>query len=199
MLLVSGLASLFSCFKGFQGIEASGRSFCGELKHSSRSFHQLVFSLTLAFLPGVFGLVPSALKMAAFFFTDFIIWSTLDQQICKTFIKKKKRSLWKLFKLHLVQNVVLGVCFWLFSVKCLFQEQIWCWNIYAFFTHTHTHTDGERNCWMLQHSCSKYSSWDALITQDHYHIPCASHKIIGNITFMWAQRIDSILESAPHS
>lgn len=86
MLLVSS----FPCLKGFEGIEVSDRSFCGELKHTSRSFHQLVFSLTLAFLPGVFGLAPSALKMAAFSFTDFIIGSTLDTQICKTIIKNPK-------------------------------------------------------------------------------------------------------------
>lgn len=86
MLLVSS----FPCLKGFEGIEVSDRSFCGELKHTSRNFHQLVFSLTLAFLPGVFGLAPSALKMAAFSFTDFIIGSTLDTQICKTIIKNPK-------------------------------------------------------------------------------------------------------------
>lgn len=114
MLVASGLASLFSCLKGFQTIEVSDRCFCGELKHTSRSFHHLVFPLTFAFLPSqLFGLL--SFRDACLLFYIFQHLKHFRHTILHHSVEKnRKQSFQKWYQFNSFVNIALGIYFWLF-------------------------------------------------------------------------------------
>lgn len=112
MLVVSGLASLFSCLKAFQTIEVSDRCFCRELKRASRSFHLLVFPLTFAFFPShLFGLL--IFRDICFIFCIFQHLKQFGHTILHEIVGKKQ-SFQKLYPFNSFINIALGIHFWLF-------------------------------------------------------------------------------------
>lgn len=122
MLVVSGLASLFSCLKGFQTIEVSDRCFCGELKHTSRSFHHLVFS-SFAFLPSqLFGLLSFSDACLLFYIFQHVKHfghTVLHQNVEKTKNNPSKNCINLILSLILLWVYIPGY----FSVNCPFQEK----------------------------------------------------------------------------
>lgn len=158
MLLVSGLASLFSCLKGFQTIEVSDRCFCRDLKHTSRSFHNLssyfcFSSIPVVWLTQIQRCLPSLLYIS----TCEALWTHNSvQNVGKDHCKKQSSHKLEIFNFAI--NIVLGVLgvyFHLFQCTVPFRNRYDAVCLYvcvhAFLpthhithTHKHTHTKKER-------------------------------------------------------